>query len=97
MSFAQIQYFVAVSEIGHVGRASEKLRVAQPAVSRQIKNLEDELGTVLFLRTSRGMQLSSAGRVFLEHARRILNTMQEAERAVRGLDANAPALCRSAG
>src|SRR5579871_1705197 len=72
VSLAQIEYFVAVAEEGHVGRAAQKLHVAQPAVSRQIRRLEDELEATLFLRTSRGMRLSEAGAVFLNHARGIL-------------------------
>jgi len=83
MSLAQIRYFIAVAEEGHVGRAAHGLRVAQPAVSRQIKNLEDELGALLFVRTSRGMQLSSSGRVFLDHARGILQGVEHAALAVR--------------
>jgi len=55
MSLAQIEYFVAVAHEGHVGRAASKLCVAQPAVSRQTRNLEDELGATLFVRTPRGM------------------------------------------
>jgi DNA-binding transcriptional LysR family regulator len=69
VSLAQIEYFLAVAEEGHVGRAARSLRIAQPAVSRQIRRLEDELGAVLFRRTPRGMELSAAGRVFLQHAR----------------------------
>jgi DNA-binding transcriptional LysR family regulator len=82
MSLAQIRYFVAVAEHGNVGRAASRLRVAQPAVSRQIKNLEDELGAQLFVRTSRGMQLSSSGEVFLDHARGILTGVDAARHAV---------------
>jgi DNA-binding transcriptional LysR family regulator len=83
VSFAQIQYFVAVAEEGHVGRAASALRIAQPAVSRQIRRLEDELGAPLFVRTPRGMKLSDAGQVFLGHARGILERVRDAERAVR--------------
>jgi DNA-binding transcriptional LysR family regulator len=78
MSLSQIKYFVAVAEEGHVGRAARRLRIAQPPVSRQIKSLEDELGTPLFARTPRGMRLLPAGEVFLEHARRILSAVDEA-------------------
>jgi len=79
MSLAQIEYFVAVAEVGHVGRAASVLRIAQPAVSRQIRKLEDELGSPLFVRTPRGMQLSDAGSVFLGHARAILDGVRAAK------------------
>jgi hypothetical protein len=82
-TLAQIEYFVAVAEHKNVGRAAQALRIAQPAVSRQIRSLEDELGATLFLRTHRGMELSSAGRVFLEHARGILGQVRVAREAVR--------------
>ena len=85
VSLAQIRYFVAVAEEGNVGRASTGLRIAQPAVSRQIRQLEDELGTSLFERTSRGMKLSPAGEVFLGHARGILEGVRAAEKAVKGI------------
>lgn len=83
MSLAQIEYFVAVAENGHVGRAARDLRIAQPAVSRQIRSLEDELGAPLFLRTPRGMKLSPAGEVFLAHARAILDGVRAATADVR--------------
>ena len=82
VSLSQIEYFVAVAEEGHVGRAAERLRVAQPAVSRQIRKLEDELRSELFLRTPRGMRLSEAGVVFLGHARGILDGIRAARDAV---------------
>jgi DNA-binding transcriptional LysR family regulator len=84
VSLAQIEYFVAVADKGHVGRAAEELRIAQPAVSRQIRKLEDELGALLFVRTPRGMRLSAAGQVFLEHARAILDGVRSAREAVLG-------------
>lgn len=83
MSLAQIQYFVAVAEEGHVGRAASALRIAQPAVSRQIRRLEDELGASLFVRTPRGMKLSESGRIFLGHARVILERVRAAGDAIR--------------
>ena len=82
MSLSQIEYFVAVAEEGHVGRAAAQLRIAQPAVSRQIKKLEDELGATLFVRTSKGMRLSPAGAVFLGHAKAILGGVKDARTAV---------------
>jgi DNA-binding transcriptional LysR family regulator len=87
VSLAQIQYFVAVAEEGNVGRAARELRVAQPAVSRQIRMLEGELGAELFLRTPRGMHLSRAGEVFLAHARSVLAEVEAAKQAVRSVPA----------
>jgi DNA-binding transcriptional LysR family regulator len=83
MSLAQIETFVTVAETGNVSRASARLRVAQPALSRQIRSLEDELGTELFARSARGMTLLPSGELFLAHARRILDAVDAARVAVR--------------
>jgi DNA-binding transcriptional LysR family regulator len=83
VSLAQIRYFVAVAEEGNVGRAAERLHVAQPPVSRQIQALEAEIGTPLFVRTPRGMRLLPSGEAFLHRARRILNAVDEATAAAR--------------
>ncbi len=83
MSLSQIRYFVAVAEEGNVSRAAERVRVAQPPLSRQIRALEDEIGTPLFQRTPRGMTLLPPGRVFLAHAREILAAVDRAVGAVR--------------
>jgi len=89
VSFSQIRYFVAVAEEGHVGRAAQRLRVAQPPLSRQIRALEDEVGTALFARTPRGMTLLPVGRIFLDHARGILSAVERAVEVVRSEHDNA--------
>jgi DNA-binding transcriptional LysR family regulator len=72
MELRHLRYFVAVGEEQHYGRGAARLRVAQPALSRQIQDLEEEVGFKLFDRLSRGVKLSTAGKLFLEEARRIL-------------------------
>jgi DNA-binding transcriptional LysR family regulator len=78
MELRHLRYFVVVGEEQHYGRASLRLRVAQPALSRQIKDLEEEVGFKLFDRLPRGVKLSVAGKLFLEDARRILQAVSEA-------------------
>ncbi len=78
MELRHLRYFVAVGEEQHYGRAARSLRVAQPALSRQIQDLEQELGFDLFERLPRGVKLSAAGKLFLEDARRILREVSEA-------------------
>ena len=84
MELRHLRYFVAVGEEEHFGRAAQRLRVAQPALSRQIQDLEREIGFQLFDRLSRGVKISSAGKLFLNEARGILQQLNEAtERAQR--------------
>ena len=78
MELRHLRYFVAVGEEQHYGRAARSLRVAQPALSRQIQDLEKELGFELFERLPRGVKLSAAGKLFLEDTRRILQEVSEA-------------------
>ncbi len=65
MDFRQLRTFSCVAELGSLSKASDTLRVAQPALSRQIKLLEHELRTELFTRNGRGMVLTEAGRLLL--------------------------------
>ena len=78
MELRHLRYFIVVGEEQHYGRASRRLRVAQPALSRQIQDLEEEVGFKLFDRLPRGVKLSVAGKLFLEDARRILQAVGEA-------------------
>ena len=89
MELRHLRYFIAIGEEQHYGRAARRLRVAQPALSRQIQDLEGELGFELFERLPRGVRLSLAGQLFLEDARRILLEISDAAtragRVARGL------------
>src|SRR5579863_9994975 len=78
MELRQLRYFVAVGEEQHYGRAAKRLRVAQPALSRQIQNLEEEIGFKLFERLPRGVRITEAGKLFLEDARRLLQEINDA-------------------
>jgi LysR family transcriptional regulator, benzoate and cis,cis-muconate-responsive activator of ben and cat genes len=72
MELRQLKYFAKVAELEHFGQASEQLNVVQPALSRQVKQLEDELDVQLFERLPRGVRLTAAGRVLLERASALL-------------------------
>jgi DNA-binding transcriptional LysR family regulator len=80
MELRHLRYFVSVGQEQHFGRAAARLRVAQPAVSRQIQDLEKELGFLLFDRLPRGVRLNAAGELFLSDAQRILQDVTEAKR-----------------
>lgn len=88
MELRQIQYFVAIAEAEHFGRASQRVRIAQPALSRQMKLLEAELGVALFERLPRGVRLTEAGRSFLSKTRglerQLLVAAEEARAAAKG-------------
>jgi DNA-binding transcriptional LysR family regulator len=82
MELRYLRYFVAVAEELNFTAAAHRLRLSQPSLSQQIRDLERELDTPLFLRTSRQVELTTAGRAFLKHAQNILlQTEQAAEQA----------------
>src|SRR5690348_18262539 len=76
MELYQLRSFAAVAELGHLTRAAERLHVSQPAVSAQIKALEDELSVVLFERGAAGMALTAGGRQLLPEAERVVAAAQ---------------------
>ena len=85
MELRQVTYFKSVAECGSFARASEKLHVAQPALSNQVSKLEARLGTKLFVRHARGVQLTESGFVMLTHAAKILASVDAARIAIREL------------
>src|SRR3954454_23530557 len=85
MELRQLAYFLAVAEERHFTRAAERVSIAQPAVSQQIRRLEAELGEPLFLRDRRGVTLTPAGDALLPHARAALAAVGEAREAAAAL------------
>lgn len=83
MDLSQLRYFVAVAEARSISGAAAKLRISQPAVSRQIRNLEEELAQPLFSRSERGVCLTPAGEDYLVSVRAILRQLDMANDAIR--------------
>lgn len=83
MELRHLRYFVAVAEEENVTRAASRLHVSQPGLSRQIRDLEDEIGFALLERSAKAVRLTDAGRVFLTEARAVLKRADEAVKTAR--------------
>ncbi|MBC3806297.1 LysR family transcriptional regulator [Undibacterium seohonense] len=82
MELRQLRYFVAIVDHGSLSRAARVLHIVQPALTQQIQQLEEELGTSLLHRSAQGMQATDAGKIFYEHALAILKQIADAKSAV---------------
>lgn len=83
MELRVLRYFVTVAEELNITRAADKLNISQPPLSAQIKNLESELGSALFVRGKRHLQLTEAGRLLYRHAKEMLNIASKASDEIR--------------
>lgn len=86
MALKGLRYFIAAANEQHFGRAAESVNISQPAISRQIQDLEAEIGVALFDRLARGVRLSAAGKAFLEHANEISMAYERACEHTRRVD-----------
>jgi LysR family transcriptional regulator, benzoate and cis,cis-muconate-responsive activator of ben and cat genes len=89
MNLRRLEYFLAVAEELHFGRAAERLNMAQPPLSRQIMQLEEELGATLFDRGRGQIRLTQAGECLLKHAREMIVSIEDAKLEVRRIDQGA--------
>ena len=87
MELHQVRYFVTLARTLNFTRAAERLHIEQPPLSRAIKELEDELGVVLFDRNRRGTLLTAAGAVFLQDVRRLFTVLEQARENVKAIAA----------
>ena len=85
MLLKQMECFLAVAQLGNVSRAADEMYLTQPTLTARIKALEDELGDQLFVRTSRGMRLTEAGKEFVTYAERCLTSLEEGKQRLREL------------
>ncbi|MGJ1193382.1 LysR family transcriptional regulator [Sphingobacterium sp. UBA5980] len=88
MEIRHLIYFKTVAEELHFGRAAERLFMSQPPLSRQIKDLEDELGVILFFRTNKRVELTEAGKYFLEEVVEILQNIEHSKTITKQIHNN---------
>lgn len=91
MELRHLRCFLAVAEELHFARAAEKLHIEQSPLSRAVKELEEELGVVLFARTTRSTRLTRAGKLFFEHVPRVFSALQQARDSVKAASATSKA------
>lgn len=85
MLLRQMECFLAVARLGNVSRAAEEMYLTQPTLTARLKALEEELGDQLFVRTSRGMRLTEAGKEFMPYAERCVASLEEGKQRLREL------------
>ncbi|MEV7135719.1 LysR family transcriptional regulator [Arthrobacter sp. NPDC093128] len=96
MELRRLTYFIAILDEGSISKASEKLLVAQPSLSRQLRLLEDELGLILFDRVGKRLVLTAAGRAFARIARDLVTRAEQAKSAARTMASGAASSLRVA-
>ncbi|MGY4492677.1 LysR family transcriptional regulator [Pseudomonas sp. TE3610] len=94
MDLRDLTYFETIAELGHLGRAADKLNRSQPALSKSIQRLEESLGTQLFRREGRGIQLTDVGELLLARGRELRQSIAETEREVKDFASGAVGIIR---
>jgi LysR family nitrogen assimilation transcriptional regulator len=88
MDFGQLKHFICIAQLGGFSKAEQALDISQPSLSRQMRLLEEDLNTKLFLRTGRGVALTPAGETFLPHAKAVLEAVEKGRQAMRSASAD---------
>ncbi len=97
LELRQLRYFIAVAEEAHFGHAADRLRIAQPGLSKQIKRLEESMGVALLLRDKRHVEVTKAGRVLLDYARHAVSVVDRAVENTRAAAEGATGLLKIGG